>query len=127
MQDKTRDDLRPMTPEQIEEAARRDPDARPLTQDELKRMRRSPQVKIIRRALGLTQEEFAARYHIPIGTLRDWEQGRTEPDQPARAYLTVIARDPDAVRRALSSTPPRLPVAPFEEMTRGLEEGRNGR
>jgi len=39
-----------------------------------------PRVKIIRRALHLTQEEFAERYHIPLGTLRDWEQGRAEPD-----------------------------------------------
>ena len=35
------------------------------------------------------------------GERRDWEQGRCEPDQPARAYLTVIARDPEAVQRAL--------------------------
>ena len=65
------------------------------------RLVRVPQIKTLRRALGLTQEEFAARYRIPIGTLRDWEQGRSEPDQPARAYLTVIARDPEGVRAAL--------------------------
>ena len=65
-------------------------------------MRRTPQTKIIRRALELTQEEFASRYHIPIGTLRDWEQGRTKPDQPARAYLTLIARDPEHVSRTLN-------------------------
>jgi putative transcriptional regulator len=53
------------------------------------------------RALALTQEEFAAHYRIPLGTLRDWEQGRSVPDQPAKAYLTVIARDPKAVERAL--------------------------
>jgi putative transcriptional regulator len=64
-------------------------------------MRRVPRVKTLRRALHLTQEEFADRYHIPLGTLRDWEQGRSEPDQPARAYLKVIARDPKAVERAL--------------------------
>jgi putative transcriptional regulator len=51
-------------------------------------------------APALTQEEFAARYRIPLGTLRDWEQGRSESDQPARAYLTVIAHDPDGVRHA---------------------------
>ena len=50
-------------------------------------MKRTPQAKTIRRALELTQEEFAARYHIPLGTLRDWEQGRAQPDQPARVYL----------------------------------------
>jgi putative transcriptional regulator len=43
----------------------------------------------------------AERYHIPLGTLRDWEQGRSEPDGPARAYLKAIAGDPDAVKRAL--------------------------
>ncbi len=93
--------MRPMTPEEIEEAARADPDARPMTDDEFVRAKRVPRIKTLRRALGLTQEEFAAQYRIPIGTLRDWEQGRSEPDQPARAYLTVIAHDPDGVRRAL--------------------------
>jgi len=58
-------------------------------------------VKTLRRALALTQEEFAARFKIPLGTLRDWEQGRSEPDQPAKAYLTVIARDPQGVERTL--------------------------
>ena len=46
-----------------------------------------PRVKIIRRALHLTQEEFAERYRIPLGTLRDWERGRAEPDQPRFGYL----------------------------------------
>ena len=96
---------RPMTSEAIERAARADPDARPLTTDDLKRMKRTPQAKIIRRALDLTQEEFAARYHIPLGTLRDWEQGRAQPDQPSRAYLTLIARDPDHVNRTLNLRP----------------------
>ena len=62
---------------------------------------RVAQVKTIRRALKLSQEEFAASFHIPIGTLRDWEQGRKEPDAAARAYLRVIAREPEVVRRAL--------------------------
>jgi putative transcriptional regulator len=66
-------------------------------------MKRTPQVKLIRRALGLTQEEFAGRFHIPLGTLRDWEQRAAVPDQSTRAYLTVIARDPEAVCKALSS------------------------
>jgi putative transcriptional regulator len=91
-----------MTPEAIERAARADPDAQPLTETDLGRMRRTPQAKMIRRALDLTQEEFAARYRIPLGTLRDWEQGRAEPDQPTRAYLTLIARDPDRVNRVLN-------------------------
>ncbi len=87
---------------EIERAARLDRDAQPLTRADLERMTLTPQAKIIRRALELTQEEFAARYHIPLGTLRDWEQGRAEPDQPTRAYLTLIARDPEHVRRTLN-------------------------
>jgi putative transcriptional regulator len=96
--------MRPMNPEEVEEAARADPDARPMTTEALAKARRVPRIKTLRRALGLTQEEFAARYRIPLGTLRDWEQGRSEPDQPARAYLSVIAHDPEGVRRALESS-----------------------
>jgi len=92
-----------MTPAAVERAALADPDARPLTRADLKRMKRTPQAKIIRRALRMTQEEFAARYRIPLGTLRDWEQGRAIPDQPARAYLTVIARSPHEVQQALEN------------------------
>jgi putative transcriptional regulator len=91
-----------MTAAEKHAAAVSDPDNRPLTEEDMWRMKRTPRAKIIRRALGLSQEVFAARYHIPVGTLRDWEQGRVEPDQAARAYLTVIARDPEAVRKALS-------------------------
>jgi putative transcriptional regulator len=97
-----------MTDTEKRSAALSDPDNRPLTEADVRRMKRTPRAKIIRRTLGLSQEEFAARYHIPIGTLRDWEQGRVEPDQAARAYLTVIAREPDAVRKALS--PSRRPA-----------------
>jgi putative transcriptional regulator len=93
--------LRAMSEEEVHAAALADPDAQPLTDADLARMKRVPRIKTLRRALRLTQEEFSARYHIPLGTLRDWEQGRCEPDQPARAYLTVIARDPDGVVRAL--------------------------
>ncbi|MGA2589295.1 MAG: transcriptional regulator [Bryobacteraceae bacterium] len=91
-----------MSEAEIASAAAADPDARAMTPRELRSAKRVPRTKSLRRALALTQEEFAARYRIPLGTLRDWEQGRCEPDQPARAYLAVIARDPEGVRRALS-------------------------
>jgi putative transcriptional regulator len=97
--------LAPRTVAEIEATALTDPDAQPLTDADFKRMRRVPRVKTLRRALGFTQEEFAVRYQIPLGTLRDWEQGRTEPDQPARAYLKIIARDPERVHRMLNSAP----------------------
>jgi len=97
--------LRAMTDEEVTAAALADPDAQPLTEAQLVSMKRVPRAKTLRRALGLTQEEFATRYHIPVGTLRDWEQGRSEPDQPARAYLAVIAGDPEGVCRTLATRP----------------------
>ena len=97
--------MRPMTEAEISAAAAADPDARPMTPDELRLARKVPRAKTVRRALGLTQEAFAARYHIPLGTLRDWEQGRAEPDQPTQAYLKVIAQDPEGVHRALERGP----------------------
>ena len=79
---------------EIEAAALTDPDNLPLDRADLRRMKSVPRVKTIRRALGLTQEQFAAQYQIPLGTLRDWEQGRSEPDQAAKGYLNAIARAP---------------------------------
>ena len=97
-----------MTDAERQAAAVKDPDAQPLRPTDMKRMKRTPQVKIIRRALGLSQEEFAARFHIPLGTLRDWEQDRKAPDAAARAYLVVIARIPAAVSEALHPTPSQV-------------------
>ncbi len=94
-----------MTEAERHAAALADPDAQPLTQERLARMKRTPQVKVIRRALGLSQEDFAARFQIPLGTLRDWEQGRKDPDAAARAYLVVIGRNPGAVSEALRPQP----------------------
>jgi len=99
--------LRPITPAAVDASASADRDAQPLTAGDLKRMKRSfkrtPEAKITRRALALTQEEFAVRYHIPLGTLRDWEQGRAQPDRPTQAYLKIIACDPERVERLLNS------------------------
>lgn len=59
-------------------------------------------VKIIRKRLGLSQAKFAARFGFALDAVRNWEQGRRQPDLAARAFLRVIEREPDAVRRALS-------------------------
>ena len=91
-----------MTDEEKLAAARSDPDAQPLTEAQLKRMRRVPFAKRVRWELGLRQTGTGDFFGIPIGTLRDWEQGRYfEPDQAAQSYLKVIARNPKAVRKAL--------------------------
>ena len=94
-----------MTDEERHAAAMADPDARPMTEAEWARMKPVPRVSIIRRAFRLSQEEFAAQFHIPVGTLRDWEQGRKEPDAAAKAYLRVIASEPETVRKALLPRP----------------------
>ena len=95
--------LRAITDEEVHAAAMADPDARPMTDAEWDAVPKVPRAKTLRRALRLTQEEFAARFQIPIGTLRDWEQGRVEPDQAAQAYLRAIAGDASAVQRALEA------------------------
>ena len=60
-------------------------------------------VQSIRKRLGMSQAEFSARFGIPPGTLRDWEQGRRIPEGPARFLLKVIETDPKAVERALAA------------------------
>jgi DNA-binding XRE family transcriptional regulator len=69
-------------------------------------MKRVAPVKRIRWQLGLSQEDFAKRFEIPIGTVRDWEQGRSRPDRAATAYLKVIGSDPASVGRALRTHSP---------------------
>lgn len=60
-------------------------------------------VRAVRLSTGLTQAEFAARYAVPIDTLRKWERGEREPDAASRAYLTLIQRAPDMVARTLAA------------------------
>jgi len=94
-----------MTDDEIEAAALSDPDNLPLTPDELATARPVPKVRALRFKLNLSQAEFATRFHLAVGTVRDWEQGRTKPDQTASAYLDVIANAPDAVMQALGTQP----------------------
>jgi putative transcriptional regulator len=90
-----------MTEEEIYQNALDDPDNPPRTAEELARMRRVPKPETIRHGLNLNQEEFARQFEISLGTLRDWELGRRHLDRTAISYLTVIEKDPDAVRHAL--------------------------
>ena len=91
--------VRSMSEEEIERGIAADPDAAaPMSDAEITAAR----VRWVRQRDGLSQEQFAARYRVPVGTLRDWEQGRREPDAAALAYLRVIEREPEAVARALA-------------------------
>lgn len=91
-----------MTEAQIRKAALSDPDNPPLTRAALRRMRPVRQVKRIRHRLGLSQSEFAKTFGLSLSVLRDWEQGRCEPDQAAKTLLHVIEANPRAVRQALA-------------------------
>ena len=90
-----------MSDEEREQNALDDPDNPPWTDEELERGVLGRRVRLARQAAGLSQQEFAARFRIPVATLRDWEQGRRKPDAASLAYLTVIEREPEAVLRAL--------------------------
>ena len=95
-----------MSDEEVIAAAMSDPDGPPLTKEQLARMRRAlPPVDVsaLRARLGMSQLEFATTFRIPPGVLQEWEEGRSQPDRCAHALLTVIDRDPDAVRRALAA------------------------
>ncbi len=58
-------------------------------------------VHAVRGKLGMTQEAFAQLLQIPVGTIRNWEQGRVQPDPAARALLTILYRQPKAALKAL--------------------------
>jgi putative transcriptional regulator len=60
-------------------------------------------VRAIRRRVKMSQAEFSRAYGISKRALQEWEQGGRQPDSAARAYLTVIAKEPAVVRRALAS------------------------
>ena len=59
-------------------------------------------VKAIRERVRKTQAEFARAFHLPVGTVRDWEQNRRQPDAPARVLLHLIEVDPETVERLLA-------------------------
>ena len=59
-------------------------------------------VKAIRRRIGLSQKSFAAQYGLSLHAIRNWEQGKRQPDLAARAYLLVIGKAPEVVKKALA-------------------------
>jgi putative transcriptional regulator len=94
--------------EEIDEAAHSDPDSLPLSDEELEKFQRVVDVRALRRRLGMSQERFARSFHLSVGTVRDWEQGRSMPDRPARVLLKLIERNPAAVLETLRLTSPAL-------------------
>jgi putative transcriptional regulator len=99
-----------LTDAQIRAAALADPDAQPLSGAQLQRPAKRPNPKVVRHSLGLSQEAFAERFKIPVGTPRDWERGRVEPDEAAR--LPYGDRAHSAVSQALEEWRERIPGSP---------------
>ncbi|MEO8927479.1 MAG: hypothetical protein ABI306_10000 [Caulobacteraceae bacterium] len=92
------------TSEEIEADAATDVDNPPLTALERQRLRGARLVGQTRKALGLSQPQFARTYGFSLGRLRDLEQGRTQLDSALAAYLLVIRKNPAGVRAALEET-----------------------
>ncbi|MGX7704141.1 helix-turn-helix domain-containing protein [Methylobacterium sp. Gmos1] len=73
-----------------------------VSADALDRGERARLIRRTRTGLGLSQTEFAHRFCVPVGTLRDWEQARATAPDFAIAYVRVIGRHPDMVADAVA-------------------------
>lgn len=100
--------LAAMSEEEIEANALADEDNPPMTAEELARMQPALSPRAVRRRLHLTQEQVSTLFHLPIGTIRDGEQGKKKPDSAARTLLRVIDRNPEAVIQALEYVEPAI-------------------
>ena len=88
-----------MSDEKALENALSDPDAQPLTDEELAQMQPAPVVTRLRLSMGLTQTAFAERFGLKASVIRDWEQLRSKPDTAAQVLLGVIESNPGVVAR----------------------------
>lgn len=70
-----------------------------------------PNVRSLREKHGLSQPKFAALMGISVGTLRNWEQGRRQPEGSARVLLRVVERHPEAVFEAVGNGQEEAPNA----------------
>ena len=73
-----------------------------VTVEGLERGQRARLIRMTRTGLGLSQTEFATRFRVPVGTLRDWEQARVTAPDFAIAYVQVIALHPEIVAKAVA-------------------------
>lgn len=97
----------PLSEEEIIANALSDPDNPPMTEEQLNRMRRIPHPAKIRAKLGISREEFATRFGIPLNMLRDWEERPGWLNTAEMSYLYVIEQDPEGVAKALANSYPK--------------------
>lgn len=79
-----------------------DPEDFDATPEALERGQRARLIRTTRTGLGLSQTEFASRFRVPVGTLRDWEQARSMPPDFAVAYVRVIGQHPNMVAKVVA-------------------------
>jgi putative transcriptional regulator len=91
--------LNALSDAKVEALARSDSDNPPLTDGQLRRMALAREVRLVREKTGLSQPQFAARFHISLARLRDFEQARSEPDFIVRVFFRMILEDPGKADR----------------------------
>ena len=100
--------LHALTDEEITARALADPDAQPLTPEQLEAMRRPrPLSKVVRNKVRMTRQSFSAAYGIPSDTLRAWERHEAEPTPVEMAYLRLIEREPERAKLVPALEPER--------------------
>lgn len=97
--EKERNRLKGVSDAEAEARALADPDNPPLSDRQLRRMALAREVRLVREKTGLSQPQFAARFHIGLARLRDFEQARSEPDFVVRVFLRMIQEDPGRAER----------------------------
>ena len=97
--DERRAQLAALSDAEIEAGAQADEANPPVSADRLRKMAVAREVRLIREGLGLSQAEFAARFRISLGRLRDYEQARTQPDLPVLAFLRLLKEDRETAER----------------------------
>lgn len=97
--DSERKRLKKVDDAKVEDKAVADSDNPPLTEQQLDRMVLAREVRLVREKTGLSQSQFAARFHIGLARLRDFEQARSEPDFIVRVFLRMISEDPGKADR----------------------------
>lgn len=101
LNDERRSRLAALSEFEIEAGAQADEDNPPVPPDRLRKMAIAREVRLIRERLGLSQADFAARFRISLGRLRDYEQARTQPDLPVLAFLRLLNEDRETAERLI--------------------------
>jgi len=98
MTKKQKERVHSLTENDINKAARSDPDALPLRARDSKKLVPIPNPQRVRRQLRMSQRVFAKTYRLNLRTLQEWEQGRRAPDASTRILLTLIRSFPDEIK-----------------------------